>query len=187
MDTLAHRVIDPNDDYDAIVSEVNMAGDIVSTLIKIRYDAKRMLAELAQTHEIVVYESASAQFVNQIAMALDPDFEIFSVCLSNDSCVPIISDGRFQKDLRVLLGRDLKQISYVSSKFDIPYSQLHCFVPIIPSSIASGFQNSDSSSLFVDYMNKKEEFETKDSFGFNHFTGNSEVTKAQVMEFFNII
>lgn len=180
MDTLVHQILDPNEDYDFVVTEKDAAGEEKSTLVKIRENAKEILSELAQEFDVYLYESASPQFVNQVAAALDPKYEIFSSCLNSQHCFQERNGEGVSKDLRVLPGKGIQNMSYISSNYDIPANQLSCFVPILPS-FMTGIMNKDESTLLVDHVRRKAEGKSTetDTFGLNHF---SEIPQAKGQE-----
>lgn len=119
---MASLVTDPNVDSDLLLKTSD-----TEVQVKIRNGAKSFLEDLARDHEIVVYDCRPAELINQVLQAIDPHFEIFSLSLTAAHCS---AGGR--KDLRVLLGRDLTSIRYISSVYDLPCDQLSAFVPIFP-------------------------------------------------------
>ena len=77
------------------------------------------LQRLGRNFEVVLFGDQEKQFIEEIAMALDPNFMIFQGHLGREST--IVKDGKYIKDFSYL-GRPLKDVIYIDFDKDMaPY------------------------------------------------------------------
>lgn len=79
------------------------------------------LSQMAQSYELVLFGDQERAFIEEIAMALDPNQQMFTGHLGRE-CT-IVKDGRYVKDFSYL-GRPIKEVIYIDfSKDTAPFHQ----------------------------------------------------------------
>ena len=68
------------------------------------------LAQMAQNYELVLFGDQERNFIEEIAMALDPNLQMFQGILGRE-CT-IVHNGKYVKDFSYL-GRPVKDIIYL--------------------------------------------------------------------------
>ena len=77
------------------------------------------MSRLGKQYEIVLFGDQEKQFIEEIGMALDPNFQTFQGYLGREST--IVKDGVYIKDFSYL-GRPIKDIIYIDFNKDVaPY------------------------------------------------------------------
>jgi len=106
---------------------LNVAGTLVHSEYKLgigfeiikRPGLSVFLQRLSRKYEVVLFGDMEKQFIEEIAMALDPNFMMFGGHLGREST--IMKDGTYIKDFSYL-GRPIKDIIYIDFTTDIaPY------------------------------------------------------------------
>ena len=81
---------------------------------------------MSQNYELVLFGDQERSFIEEIAMALDPNMQTFSGILGRE-CT-IVRDGRYIKDFSYL-GRPIKEVIYLDfAKDTAPFHQENVIV-----------------------------------------------------------
>ena len=99
--------------------------------INVRPYAKAILKDLSQHFEIIIFTASHGCYANVVLDYLDPKHEYIDHRLFRDNCIQT-EEGVFVKDLRVLQGRNLKDIVIVDNAVYSFAYQLDNGIPIIP-------------------------------------------------------
>lgn len=184
-ETFFDRVVDPNDPYDLKVSEL-IDCTKTSHLIRFTSGFLDFLHRLSKDFELIVYDSGSPQVLNQILKHLDPEARLISHIVYKANCfLDKTSKQGFYKDLRVLLNRNLENVFYLSSSFDLHFTQVDNFVPVIPTRLLpTKDQGTTHLGGLIKFLRNTEPKSCKDSFGLAELAAQGEVKDESIREYF---
>ena len=77
------------------------------------------LSQMSQSYELVLFGDTERGFIEEVAMALDPNMQTFSGILGREST--IVKNGKYVKDFSYL-GRPVKEVVYLGfTKDTVPF------------------------------------------------------------------
>lgn len=127
-ETLIHCIQDPSQAHLSL-SVPFPTGESVTVGVNIRPFARECLSAVSNFCEVIVFTASLRSYADQVLDVLDPTHTLISHRLYREHCVEI--EGLFIKDLRVLGGRRLEDLTLVdNSAYSFAY-QLDNGVPII--------------------------------------------------------
>jgi len=127
-ETLVHCVEDPNNAHIKINIEFP-TGESVVAGINIRPYAREVLMSANKDYEVIVFTASHKCYADKVLDFLDPTGVLIHHRLYRENCLHI--DNVYLKDLRVLSGRNLKDIIIVdNAAYSFAY-QLDNGIPII--------------------------------------------------------
>lgn len=127
-ETLVHCVQDASQ-ADLSLSVTCPNGEIVAVGVNIRPYARECLAAVSSFSEVIVFTASMRNYADQVLDVLDPTHTMISHRLYREHCVEV--EGLYIKDLRVLGGRRLEDVTIVdNAAYSFGY-QIENGVPII--------------------------------------------------------
>ena len=127
-ETLVHCVQDPSQAHLSL-SVPFPTGETVTVGVNIRPFARECLSAVSSFCEVIVFTASLRSYADKVLDVLDPSHTLISHRLYREHCVEV--DGLFIKDLRVIAGRRLENLTLVdNSAYSFAY-QLDNGVPII--------------------------------------------------------
>ena len=147
-ETLVHCVEDIHNNPDAVIRIQFPNGVVMPVGVNIRPYVKECLEEANKNFEVIVFTASQKCYADVVLNLLDPTGKLIHHRLYRENCIPV--QGVLVKDLRILLGRQLKDIVIVdNATYSFGY-QLDNGVPII-----SWHDDYCDKELFnlIDYLN----------------------------------
>lgn len=127
-ETLVHCVQDPAQAHLSL-SVPFPTGETVTVGVNIRPFARECLSAVSSFCEVIVFTASLRSYADKVLDVLDPTHTLISHRLYREHCIEV--EGLFIKDLRVIAGRRLENMTLVdNSAYSFAY-QLDNGVPII--------------------------------------------------------
>jgi len=129
-ETLIHTCLLRNNP-DAVLNYQAAPGEPYRQLpIKIRPHLKEFFAKLSPHYEIAIFTASAMTYAQTIINYIDKDKQYISTILSRENCMET-RNGFYIKDLRIIRGRDLKDVVLVDNLLHSFGFQLENGVPIL--------------------------------------------------------
>ena len=128
-ETLVHCVDDLRSNPDTVLQISFPDGASVNAGINIRPYARECLVEASNHFEVIVFTASHRCYADVVLDYLDPNREYIHHRLYRENCVPV--QGVLMKDLRIFLGRELKNMVIVDNAVYSFGMQLDNGIPII--------------------------------------------------------
>lgn len=130
-ETLIHCA-EVNETYDIVQTIENPeTGSRVETFIKQRPGVKKVIAELSEYFEVMVFTAGHQHYADKIIDFLDPENKHIAYRLYRDNCIEVI-DGLFTKDLRIVGQRKIQDIILVDNAIYSYFFNMDNGIPCLP-------------------------------------------------------
>jgi CTD small phosphatase-like protein 2 len=132
-ETLAHYVREknPGREPDVFLNIKGQSGKEITIGINIRPYTRECLEKVNEDFEVVVFTASAKAYADVILDYIDPEKKLIQHRLYRDHCIKSSGDV-YIKDLRVLKGRDLKDLIIVDNAVYSFGAQLSNGIPITP-------------------------------------------------------
>lgn len=126
--TLVHLAENKSDGH--VVLQMKGEGESQSFGIRFRPYLNYFLEKVSKKYEIIVFTAGQADYASAVVDYIDPEQKFIKYVISRDRCL-VTKNGFFLKDLRILSGRDLKDILIVDNLTHSFCLQIENGIPII--------------------------------------------------------